>query len=190
MEQDKIICEVCGSLVCRSKYERHLKYGHKEKAENKCNICGKEFTSKFLHKQQNVILGIPHSFFNIFPFNRFVQPPVPLSSPQKRSRFSLQRMSSSLQHRVRSRSTPESSRENSSAIFLHCRWLWIGFRHSQQIQHAHENSSRANRERTQGMFDLQKNLQVYNESQQNCSPEGAKLRMHRVQHELRQKVRT
>lgn len=30
----------------KNQYERHIKYGHKEKRENKCHLCQKEFTSK------------------------------------------------------------------------------------------------------------------------------------------------
>lgn len=42
-----VVCEVCGVVVERNKYERHIKYGHKEKRENKCNLCQKLFTSEF-----------------------------------------------------------------------------------------------------------------------------------------------
>lgn len=43
----EVVCDVCGVVVERNKYERHIKYGHKEKRENKCNLCQKLFTSQF-----------------------------------------------------------------------------------------------------------------------------------------------
>lgn len=42
----EVVCEVCGIVVERSKYERHIRTGHKEKQEKICTICNKNFTSK------------------------------------------------------------------------------------------------------------------------------------------------
>lgn len=47
MNPENIVCEVCGAVVEKNKYERHIKYGHKEKRENKCHLCHKDFTSEF-----------------------------------------------------------------------------------------------------------------------------------------------
>lgn len=46
MEIKQIVCEVCGELVDEDKYRRHLNNGHKDKREFRCDLCGKEFTSK------------------------------------------------------------------------------------------------------------------------------------------------
>ncbi|KAL7044370.1 hypothetical protein ACKWTF_001895 [Chironomus riparius] len=43
----QVICEVCGKLIDRNKYERHRKYGHKENKDNKCDLCNKTFTSAY-----------------------------------------------------------------------------------------------------------------------------------------------
>lgn len=48
---DEIICDICGVLVKRTKYNFHLKHGHKNKENVKkdfiCEICQKSFTSEF-----------------------------------------------------------------------------------------------------------------------------------------------
>ncbi|CAH1710771.1 unnamed protein product [Chironomus riparius] len=44
---EQIVCDVCGILVDSNKYERHKKFGHKEKIKKDflCELCKKTFTS-------------------------------------------------------------------------------------------------------------------------------------------------
>lgn len=51
----QVICEVCGLIIDKNKYERHKKYGHKEKEDFRCRLCDKTFTSK---------LSIPNSWMS------------------------------------------------------------------------------------------------------------------------------
>ncbi|KAG5675157.1 hypothetical protein PVAND_005083 [Polypedilum vanderplanki] len=43
----QIVCEVCGELIDEDKYKRHIKNGHKDKRDFRCDICAKEFTSNY-----------------------------------------------------------------------------------------------------------------------------------------------
>lgn len=52
MNPERIVCEVCGAVVETSKYDRHIKYGHKDKPDNKCHLCQKTFTSKSINFQK------------------------------------------------------------------------------------------------------------------------------------------
>lgn len=41
-----VVCEVCGIVVPRNDYDRHIGIDHREKKEAVCHICFKKFTSK------------------------------------------------------------------------------------------------------------------------------------------------
>jgi len=47
---EQVVCDVCGILVDSNKYERHKKFGHKEKIKKDflCSMCQKTFTSKLV----------------------------------------------------------------------------------------------------------------------------------------------
>lgn len=62
-----IVCEVCGEVSEKNKYERHIKFGHKAKRENKCHLCQKEFTSEISEwKLITIILSfIVVGFYNL-----------------------------------------------------------------------------------------------------------------------------
>lgn len=57
MNGESIVCEICGAVLEKNKYERHIKYGHKEKRENKCHLCQKHFTSKIKINFQNQLVA-------------------------------------------------------------------------------------------------------------------------------------
>lgn len=63
MNPENIVCEVCGTVVEKNKYERHIKFGHKEKRENKCHLCHKDFTSKFSKQFKNNLLRLKYFTF-------------------------------------------------------------------------------------------------------------------------------
>lgn len=41
-----VVCEICGTIVPRNDYDRHIRNDHKQKREAVCPICFKKFTSK------------------------------------------------------------------------------------------------------------------------------------------------
>ena len=41
-----VVCEICGTVVSRNDYDRHIRNDHKQKKEAVCPICFKKFTSK------------------------------------------------------------------------------------------------------------------------------------------------
>lgn len=46
-----VVCELCGIIVPRNDYDRHIGIDHREKKEAVCHICFKKFTSN-KHKLQ------------------------------------------------------------------------------------------------------------------------------------------
>lgn len=49
MTEELIFCETCGDSVEAQKYSAHIKHAHLPKKEFICDICFKEFPSKFFN---------------------------------------------------------------------------------------------------------------------------------------------
>lgn len=74
---EQVVCDGCGILVDRNKYERHIKYGHKDKRDHVCELCHKKFSSKLLEFLCNSVK------LEIIFFFRSLQSPLPYGTSCK-----------------------------------------------------------------------------------------------------------